>query len=123
MQVAVCTFEKANALLNTLLNEGRSNELGVVVIDELHMLAEDGRGPLLELFATKLRLLPQPPQLVGLSATLPNLQLIATWLNASLFLTDFRPVPLRQHHVIGNVVCEVLSNVWSLITCFLGVRL
>jgi len=33
------------------------NELGLVVLDEVHMLAEDGRGYLLELLLTKLRVL------------------------------------------------------------------
>ena len=33
------------------------NELGLVVLDEVHMLAEEGRGYLLELLLTKLRVL------------------------------------------------------------------
>lgn len=106
VQVAVCTFEKANALLNAMLSTERGAELGIVVIDELHMLADPHRGALLELFVTKLRYLPQQPQLVGLSATLPNLGVLSAWLDASLYLTDFRPVPLRQFHVIGSDVFD-----------------
>ena len=87
-----------------LCSETKAQELGIVVIDELHMLADEHRGPLLELFITKLRYLPNQPQLVGLSATLPNLHLIASWLDASLYLTDFRPVPLRQYHVLADEV-------------------
>lgn len=37
--VAVCTIEKANSLVNKLLEEGRLSELGVIVIDELHMVS------------------------------------------------------------------------------------
>ena len=33
------------------------HELGLVVLDEVHMLAEEGRGYLLELLLTKLRVL------------------------------------------------------------------
>lgn len=108
VRVAICTFEKANALLNQMMSEGRSSEVGIVVVDELHMLSDDTRGPLLELFITKLRYMAHKPQLVGLSATLPNLSVIATWLGASLFTTDFRPVELRQRYVIGLEVSPQL---------------
>lgn len=36
--VAVCTIEKANSLVNRLLEEGRLPEVGIIVIDELHMV-------------------------------------------------------------------------------------
>lgn len=37
--VAICTIEKANSLINRLLEEGRLSELGTIVIDELHMVS------------------------------------------------------------------------------------
>lgn len=36
--LAVCTIEKANTLVNKLLEDGRLGELGIVVIDEIHMV-------------------------------------------------------------------------------------
>lgn len=36
--VVVCTIEKANSLINRMLEEGRLSEVGIVVIDELHMV-------------------------------------------------------------------------------------
>ncbi|KAK3250240.1 hypothetical protein CYMTET_40375 [Cymbomonas tetramitiformis] len=52
--VMVCTFEKANALISRFVQEGRLEDIGLVVVDELHMLAESDRGGLLELMLTKL---------------------------------------------------------------------
>lgn len=53
--------------------------LGVVVIDELHMVDDGSRGYILELMATKLLSLEQDVQLVGMSATLSVSLLKTIW--------------------------------------------
>ncbi|KAL0791440.1 hypothetical protein Bca101_007686 [Brassica carinata] len=125
--VAVCTIEKANSLINRLLEEGRLSELGIIVIDELHMVGDQHRGYLLELMLTKLRYAAgegssesssgessgnssgktDPThglQIVGMSATMPNVGAVADWLQAALYQTEFRPVPLEEYIKVGNTI-------------------
>lgn len=49
-------------------------------------------------------------QVVGMSATIPNLALLATWLGADLYQTDFRPVPLKEFLKIGPSVYDSQMN-------------
>ena len=146
--VLICTVEKANMVLNRLIDEERLHELGMVVLDEVHMLADEGRGYLLELLLTKLQVLrsrvaagshrrssePAPHgiggaagagqrpaaaaavhgttsgrqlglmsvQLIAMSATLPNLDVLARWLDAQLHVSDYRPVPLAEFVLDGS---------------------
>lgn len=57
-------------MINSAIEECSIGDLGVVVLDELHMLDDEHRGYLLELMVTKLLLLQQDIQIVGMSATL-----------------------------------------------------
>jgi DNA polymerase theta len=96
VEVAVCTIERANILLTQLLDEGREDQLKMVVIDEIHMLADAQRGFLLEVMLSKIKyLLNDSVQIVGMSATLPNIADLAGWLDAALYTTQYRPVDLE----------------------------
>jgi DNA polymerase theta len=55
VDVAVCTIERANAIVNRLIEEGRLGALSVIVLDELHLISDDARGYLLELLLAKLK--------------------------------------------------------------------
>lgn len=71
MPMMIYTYiEKANALVNTAIEECTIDDLGVVVLDELHMINDDFRGYLMEIIASKLLVLERPVQIVGMSATL-----------------------------------------------------
>lgn len=39
-----------------------------------------------------------------MSATLPNLDTLARWLKAELYVTDFRPVPLKELLKVENKI-------------------
>lgn len=103
--VGVCTIEKANSLVNTAINDGSITKLKVVVLDELHMVDDDHRGYLLELMATKLLSLDDHAvQIIGMSATLTNIKLLATWLQGHFYETQYRPVPIEEHLVYDSQI-------------------
>lgn len=108
VEVAVCTIERANILLTQLLDERREDQLKMVVIDEIHMLADSQRGFLLEVMLSKIRYsLPHQVQIVGMSATLPNIADLATWLDATLYTTEYRPVDLKVRICLGKQLYDV----------------
>ena len=102
--IAVCTIEKANALVNAAIEEGHIDQLGIIVLDELHMLDDEGRGYIMELMATKLLATQQAIQIVGMSATMSNPSLIANWLRAKFYVSKYRPIPIQEHLVYNNEI-------------------
>ncbi len=71
-----------------------------VIVDEVHLLDSDGRGGVLEATISRLRRLCDP-RIVALSATMPNIQDVAGWLDAPPEATfefgdDYRPVDLHS---------------------------
>jgi helicase len=66
-----------------------------VVVDEVHLLGAEDRGPTLEVTLATLRRRTPDVQVVGLSATVANPAAIADWLDADLVADDWRPVDLR----------------------------
>lgn len=87
------TFEKLDSLL--IHRAEWLQQLGVLIIDEVHELDSD-RGATLEMVITKLRMLNPKLQIVALSATIPNADELAAWLKAELIESNYRPVPLKE---------------------------
>ncbi|KAK1711079.1 DEAD/DEAH box helicase [Colletotrichum lupini] len=108
--IGVCTIEKANALVNTAIDDCTIKHLKSVVLDELHMIDDDHRGYLMELMGTKLLTLPQPVQIIGMSATMSNISLLATWLGAHSYETRYRPVPIEEHLVYEGNICPATTT-------------
>ena len=91
--IVVATSEK----VDSAIRNGASwvADSGCVVVDEVHLLGDGGRGPTLEVTLAHLRRLTPGVQLVALSATVANAAEIADWLGAELVESDWRPVDLR----------------------------
>lgn len=102
VDIVVCTIEKANALVNAAIEEGTAGDIGVVVMDELHMINDDSRGYILELMATKLLSLEQDTQVIGMSATLPNAEVLAQWLNGKFYISRYKPIPIEEFLVFDG---------------------
>jgi helicase len=79
-QIIIATSEKADSLMRN--GAAWVKDLGVLVVDEIHLLNEASRGPTLEMTITKLRRLNPKMQTIGLSATVANGRELAEWLGA-----------------------------------------
>lgn len=98
--IAVCTYEKAHSLLNSALTSGYANRIKIVVIDEVHMIGDENRGPVIEALIVKLMLMKHKPRIVGLTATVNESDAIrlARWINGFEFITQNRPSQIRQFY-------------------------
>ena len=98
--ILVATSEKIDSLLRHRA-KWLADVVSVVVLDEIHLIDEPGRGPTLEVLTARLKQVNPKVQILALSATIKNADEIAEWLNAELVKSDWRPVPLKKgvyHH-------------------------
>ena len=92
--IIVATSEKVDSLLRN--NARWIGEITLLVIDEVHLIDSESRGPTLEMVIAKMRYRNPAMQVIGLSATIGNPHVLAGWLDAELVTSTWRPVDLRQ---------------------------
>jgi len=90
----IVTAEKLDSL--TRHHAPWLSSVSVIIIDEIHLLNDPGRGPTLEILITILRQLLKNVQIIGLSATIGNPEELASWLKAELIIDNWRPVKLHK---------------------------
>ena len=100
--VVVATSEKVDSLVRN--GAAWIDDLTCVVADEVHLVDDAGRGPTLEVTLGKLRTLNPGLQVVALSATVDNADVIAEWLDAELVDSEWRPIELETGVHYGNAV-------------------
>ncbi len=88
----IVTYEKADSILRD--SPPWLDNLKLIVIDEIHLLGDYDRGPILDIIIT--RALEKGIQIIGLSATIPNPEEIAKWMKAKLIHNNVRPVKLLE---------------------------
>ncbi len=110
-EVIVGTYEG----IDYLLRAGRRlGKVGTIVIDEIHTLDDEERGPRLDGLIARLRRLYPKAQFIGLSATVGNPEELAGELGLKLVLYDERPVDLERHVVIARNEGEKWRHIASL---------
>jgi ATP-dependent RNA helicase HelY len=88
------------------------NNLGWVVMDEVHYLADKFRGGVWEEVLIHLM---ESVQVVSLSATVSNAEEFGEWLNeirgnTTVVVSEVRPIPLYQHVLIGQRLVDLFSK-------------
>lgn len=61
-------------------------------------------------------------QIVGMSATIGNLNELANFLDADVYKKDFRPVELREHIKCGSDILEIRNDAPDIASAFNYVR-
>jgi len=109
-EILVMTTEVLRNMLyaasNTLVN------LGCVVMDEVHYLADKFRGAVWEEVLIHLM---ESVQVISLSATVSNAEEFGEWLGevrgeTEVIVSEIRPIPLFQHVLIGNRLLDLFDQ-------------
>lgn len=95
-QIAVVVYEKFDSLVTADLD--RLANVGLLIIDELQMVGDHDRGPVLERLVTKVRASCYTPRIVGLSAVIGEVSsgALSRWLDADIVEEHGRPVDLYR---------------------------
>lgn len=109
-RIVVMTTEVLRNMIYADVNS--VEDLGYVVMDEVHYLADKFRGAVWEEILIHL---PERIQVVSLSATVSNAEEFGEWLKTvrgetDVVLSEIRPVPLYQHILIGNRILDLFVD-------------
>jgi ATP-dependent RNA helicase HelY len=108
--VLVMTTEVLRNMLYA--NSSTLTNLGSVVMDEVHYLADKFRGAVWEEVLIHLM---ESVQVISLSATVSNAEEFGEWLgevrgSTEVIVSEIRPIPLYQHVLIGNRLIDLFSE-------------
>jgi ATP-dependent RNA helicase HelY len=93
-------------------NSTTLTNLGAVVMDEVHYLADKFRGAVWEEVLIHLM---ESVQVISLSATVSNAEEFGEWLGeirggTDVIVSEVRPIPLYQHVLIGSRLIDLFSE-------------
>ncbi len=97
-ELLIATPERMEAVLRQPDGMAWMDSVGVVCVDEAHLIGDARRGPTLEFLVTALLARPQPPRLVLLSATLQVTEQVTHWLRpCDVVQVSVRHPPLHTY--------------------------
>ena len=100
--IIVLTNEKLDSLMR--YNTDLLSNVGLFIIDEVHLINDRERGPTLEMMITKIQQFYSDSQILALSATISNAEDISNWLNCVLIKNNWRPTNLIEGVYDSGVV-------------------
>ena len=107
-QGAVMVYEKFNYFLHEFPDFLR--DVSLVIIDEMQMIHDFTRGPLLENTITAVKMMKPGIKLIGLSAFLENETGFLNWMSADALISYQRPVELRKGYVRNGTFKYITHN-------------
>ena len=110
--IAVCTYEKAHSIINVAQMGNYVDKIKLIIIDEIHMIGEEYRGPVIEALIVKALLMNHSPRIIGLTATInkSDADLLSKWINGFSFISDTRPSQVRQYIVKNDGDLVLIQN-------------
>lgn len=118
----VATTEKFESMCRTSSLRDTLNEVGALIVDEVHLIGDPARGSVLEGVLARMRDQQSPTRLIGLSATVTNSAEIAAWLQARLVPIEWRPsrltwqLPMIPAYADWNVADAARTRMAAAIT-------
>ncbi|MCX8188408.1 MAG: DEAD/DEAH box helicase [Nitrososphaeria archaeon] len=92
--VLILTNEKFDSMIRH--DPSWVERIGLVIFDEIHLLNDDDRGPVIEILISHFLSHSIKPQIIALSATVSNYKDIASWIGAETVNISWRPVKLIE---------------------------
>jgi len=107
--VIILTLEKLDSL--TRIKPSWLRKISVVVVDEVHVIGDEKRGPRLEGAMARFMSFNRAARIIALSATISNAEEFGNWLRASLIQSEWRPVPLKEEVFLAKDDREIIERV------------
>jgi len=108
-EIIILTLEKLDSL--TRLKPAWLKKISVVVVDEVHVIGEEKRGPRLEGAMARFMSFNPSARIIALSATISNVEEFGDWLHACVIKSEWRPVPLKEEVFLAKGDPEIIERV------------
>eukprot|EP00366_Plasmodium_knowlesi_P002530 XP_002260027.1 helicase, putative [Plasmodium knowlesi strain H] len=113
--IAICTYEQANIILNIIIKNNLKCNY-IFVIDEIHYMNDSHRGVFIESMLTKIKYIQKNCESIfkirvyGFSATLSNVHQIGEWLDAKVHVSKEKLQNIKHLYKINNAIYKDIDG-------------